>query len=61
MTLDPRQQRLRQGGESTSNKEVTINAVAAATPVPALGGMGLLLLSGLVAGSMGLMRRRKSN
>ncbi|WP_460549201.1 hypothetical protein [Comamonas piscis] len=29
--------------------------------MPALGGMGLLLLSGLVAGSMGLMRRRKSN
>ncbi|WP_312807738.1 Ig domain-containing protein [Comamonas sp.] len=35
--------------------------VAAATPVPTLGGIGLLLLSGLVAGSMGLMRRRKSN
>jgi len=31
------------------------------TPVPALGGVGLLLLSGLVAGSMGFMRRRKSN
>lgn len=34
---------------------------AAPTPVPALGGVGLLLLSGVVAGSMGLMRRRKSN
>jgi len=31
-----------------------------ATPVPALGGLGLLLLSGVVAGSMGVMRRRKS-
>lgn len=31
------------------------------TPVPTLGGFGLLLLSGVVAGSMGLMRRRKSN
>ncbi len=29
------------------------------TPVPTLGGIGLLLLSGLVAGSMGFMRRRK--
>jgi len=35
-------------------------AVAAATPVPTLGGIGLLLLSGLVAGSIGVMRRRKS-
>lgn len=34
---------------------------ATPTPVPALGGVGLLLLSGVVAGSMGLMRRRKSN
>lgn len=34
---------------------------AAPTPVPALGGVGLLLLSGVVAGSMGFMRRRKSN
>ncbi|MEJ5125825.1 fibronectin type III domain-containing protein [Comamonas sp. MYb21] len=34
---------------------------AAPTPVPALGGLGLLLLSGAVAGSMGLMRRRNSN
>ncbi|QMV72985.1 putative Ig domain-containing protein [Comamonas piscis] len=34
---------------------------ATPTPVPALGGLGLLLLSGVVAGSMGLMRRRKSN
>lgn len=34
---------------------------ATPTPVPALGGLGLLLLSGAVAGSMGLMRRRKSN
>ncbi|TDS78105.1 DUF11 domain-containing protein [Comamonas sp. JUb58] len=30
------------------------------TPVPTLGGFGLLLLSGFVAGSMGFMRRRKS-
>ncbi len=36
-------------------------AVAAATPVPTLGDIGLLLLSGLIAGSMGFMRRRKSN
>lgn len=34
---------------------------ATPTPVPTLGGIGLLLLSGAVAGSMGLMRRRKSN
>lgn len=31
-----------------------------ATPVPALGGLGLMLLSGVVAGSMAVMRRRKS-
>jgi len=31
------------------------------TPVPTLGGVALLLLSGTVAGSMGFMRRRKSN
>jgi hypothetical protein len=31
------------------------------TPVPTLGGVGLLLLSGVVAGSMGFMRRRKSS
>lgn len=31
------------------------------TSVPTIGGLGLLLLSGVVAGSMGLMRRRKSN
>jgi hypothetical protein len=42
---------------------LTVNpaAVVAPTPVPALGGVGLLLLSGAVAGSMGLMRRRKSS
>lgn len=34
---------------------------ATPTPVPALGGVGLLLLSGVVAGSMGFMRRRKAN
>ncbi len=34
---------------------------ATPTPVPALDGLGLLLLSGAVVGSMGLMRRRKSN
>ncbi|PWB18782.1 MULTISPECIES: fibronectin type III domain-containing protein [Comamonas] len=34
---------------------------ATPTPVPALGGVGMLLLSGVVAGSIGFMRRRKSS
>ena len=31
------------------------------TPVPGLGGMGAMLLTGLIAGLAGLMRRRKSS
>ncbi|MCS4292732.1 hypothetical protein M2375_000938 [Comamonas sp. BIGb0152] len=48
---------------STATVTITPQAIApvAPTPVPTLGGVGLLLLSGVVAGSMGLMRRRKSN
>jgi len=47
---------------SLATVTLTPQAIApvAPTPVPALGGLGLLLLSGTVAGSMGLMRRRKS-
>jgi len=36
-------------------------APTAPTPVPTLGGVALLLLSGTVAGSMGFMRQRKWN
>ncbi|WP_148293041.1 NF038132 family protein [Comamonas sp. B-9] len=52
------------GTSSTQTQEFTVTAPPPPTApktVPTLGGIGLLLLSGLVAGSMGLMRRRKSN
>ncbi|TDS73430.1 fibronectin type III domain-containing protein [Comamonas sp. JUb58] len=46
--------------EQTFTIVITAAPVIQAKPVPALGGVGLLLLSGAVAGSMGVMRRRKS-
>lgn len=46
--------------EQTFTIVITAAPVVQATPVPTLGGVGLMLLSGAVAGSMGLMRRRKS-
>lgn len=48
---------------SLATVTLTPQAIAqvAPTPVPTLGGFGLLLLSGIVAGTMGFMRRRKSS
>lgn len=45
---------------ASSSSPVIVPGAAAPTPVPTLGGIGLLLLSGVVAGSMVLLRRRKS-
>ena len=50
---------------ATAQVTVVVNAVVsppgprAATPVPAVGGLGALLLTGLVAGAAGLVRRKK--
>lgn len=48
------------GGENTSNKEVTINAVPVATPVPSLSTWAILTLTGLLA-AFGVRRSRKQN
>lgn len=52
------------GTTSTQTQDFTVTAPPPPTApqaVPTIGGLGLLLLSGVVAGSMGLMRRRKSS
>lgn len=52
-------------GSRTDNVEIRnddeVSPPSSPSPVPTLGGLSLLLLSGVVAGSIGFKRRRKSN